>query len=211
MRFVSTHIKGSTLVEMMVASVIGVVAIGIIGSVFITNQRVASKNSLELLLSQNLFSTTQMMKEEIWRAGYGSDSGISVKLSGAINTIYTNQVSADEAYIGFAYLQDSVSSAYRNIVYQFKENKLNYCVGESGDLLAINEKPIGMLNGEVRMTCQSLFFERQIQVDALFVEAEELSTGSSVSQKVDIELKASLVNADVSHEVRTSVVQRNWQ
>lgn len=43
MRFVSTHIKGSTLVEMMVASVIGVVAIGIIGSVFITNQRVASK------------------------------------------------------------------------------------------------------------------------------------------------------------------------
>ena len=211
MRFVSTHIKGSTLVEMMVASVIGVVAIGIIGSVFITNQRVASKNSLELLLSQNLFSTTQLMKEEIWRAGYDSDSGISVKLSGAINTIYTNQVSADEAYIGFAYLQDSVSSAYRNIVYQFKENKLNYCVGESGDLLAINEKPIGMLNGEVTMTCQSLFFERQIQVDALFVEAEELSTGSSASQKVDIELKASLVNADVSHEVRTSVVQRNWQ
>ncbi|MDD1829719.1 pilus assembly protein PilW [Photobacterium sp. ZSDE20] len=211
MRSVNSYIKGSTLVEMMVASVIGIIATGTIGSIFITNQRISSENSLELLLSQNLFSATQMMKEEIWRAGYDSDSGKSIKLSGATNTIYVNQVSVDESYIGFAYLQDGASSAYRNIVYQFKENKLNYCLGESVGLLAINEKPLGTASGAVSMKCESVFFDRQIQVDALFVEAEELSTGASVSQKVDIELKASLVNADVSHKVRTSVVQRNWQ
>ncbi|CAK2720811.1 Pilus assembly protein PilW [Vibrio crassostreae] len=211
MRSVNSYIKGSTLVEMMVASVIGIIAIGTIGSIFITNQRISSENSLELLLSQNLFSAAQMMKEEIWRAGYDSDSGKSIKLSGATNTIYVNQVSVDEAYIGFAYLQDGASSVYRNIVYQFKENKLNYCLGESGGLLAINEKPLGTASGAVSMKCESVFFNRQIQVDALFVEAEELSTGASVSQKVDLELKASLVNADVSHKVRTSVVQRNWQ
>ncbi|PMG13275.1 pilus assembly protein PilW [Vibrio splendidus] len=211
MRSVNSYVKGSTLVEMMVASVIGIIAIGTIGSVFITNQRIASENSLELLLSQNLFSATQMMKEEVWRAGYDSDSGISVKLSGATNTIYVNQVSIDEVYIGFAYLRDGGSSAYRNIVYQFKENKLNYCLGESGQLLAINEKPFGTASGAVSMKCENVFFDRQIQVDALFVEVAELSTGSSASQKVDIELEASLVNADVSHKVRTSFVQRNWQ
>lgn len=69
------------------------------------------------------------MKEEIWRAGYNADAGQSLKLSGASNTIYTQQVSADEAYLGFVYLQNSASSAYRNIVYQFKDNKLNYCLG----------------------------------------------------------------------------------
>ncbi|WP_299691776.1 pilus assembly protein PilW [uncultured Vibrio sp.] len=211
MRFASRGIKGSTLVEMLVASSIGVIAIGAIGSIFITNQRLATEKSLALLLSQNLFSTTQMMKEEMWRAGYDGDSGESVKLSGAVNTIYTYQSSADEVYIGFAYLQESASSVYRNIVYQFKDSKLNYCIGESTELLAINDKPFSTMSGNVTMTCQSLFFERQIQVDGLSVEAMELSKGSSTSQRIDIELDASLVNADVSHKVMTSVVQRNWQ
>ncbi|WP_434566703.1 pilus assembly protein PilW [Vibrio chagasii] len=203
--------QGSTLVEMMVASAIGVIAIGTIGSVFIINQRLSSEKSLEVLLSQNLFSTTQMMKEEIWRAGYNSDSGESVKLSGATNTIYIQQVSVDEAYLGFVYLQNSASSAYRNIVYQFKDNKLNYCQGESTDLLAIDEKPFSNASGDVAMTCQSLFFERQIQIDAFSVSVEDLLSSQASSQKINMTLEASLVNADVSQKVMTSVVQRNWQ
>ncbi|CDT81224.1 Putative Tfp pilus assembly protein PilW [Vibrio coralliirubri] len=211
MRSAIKSAQGSTLVEMMVASAIGVIVIGTIGSVFVTNQRLSSEKSLELLLSQNLFATSQMMKEEIWRAGYDADSGQSVKLSGAANTIYTFQSSAHESYVGFAYLQNSASSAYRNIVYQFKENKLNYCQGESTKLLAINEKPFSNVSGEVTMTCQSLFFERQIQVDDFSLSIGELTNSYATSQKVDMVLEASLVNADVSQRVVTSVVQRNWQ
>ena len=85
MRSVARCTQGSTLIEMLVASTLGVIVIGTIGSVFVTNQRLSSEKSLELLLSQNLFSATQMMKEEIWRAGYDSDSGQSVKLSGALS------------------------------------------------------------------------------------------------------------------------------
>lgn len=211
MRSAIKSAQGSTLVEMMVASAIGVIVIGTIGSVFITNQRLSSEKSLELLLSQNLFSTTQMMKEEIWRAGYNSDSGQSVKLSGASDTIYVRQVSADEVYLGFAYLQNSASSAYRSIVYQFKDNKLNYCQGESTQLLATDEKPFSNASGDVTMTCQSLFFERQIQVDSFSVSTEGMSNSQASSQKVDMMLEASLVNADVSQKVMTTVVQRNWQ
>ena len=211
MRSAIKSAQGSTLVEMMVASAIGVIVIGTIGSVFITNQRLSSEKSLELLLSQNLFSTTQMMKEEIWRAGYNADAGQSLKLSGASNTIYTQQVSADEAYLGFVYLQNSASSAYRNIVYQFKDNKLNYCLGESTDILAIDEKPFSNTSGDVTMTCQSLFFERQIQVDAFSVSVEDLSSSQASSQRIDMTLEASLVNANQSQKVMTSVVQRNWQ
>lgn len=52
MRSAIKSAQGSTLVEMMVASAIGVIVIGTIGSVFITNQRLSSEKSLELLLSQ---------------------------------------------------------------------------------------------------------------------------------------------------------------
>ncbi|CAH6825328.1 Type IV fimbrial biogenesis protein PilW [Vibrio chagasii] len=211
MRSATKLAQGSTLVEMMVASAIGVIVIGTIGSVFITNQRLSSEKSLEVLLSQNLFSTAQMMKEEILRAGYNANAGQSVKLSGAPNTIYAQQISADEAYLGFVYLQNSTSSAYRNIVYQFKDNKLNYCLGESTDLLAIDEKPFSNASGDVTMTCQSLFFERQIQIDAFSVSVEDISSSQASSQRINMTLEASLVNADLSQKVMTSVVQRNWQ
>ena len=211
MRSATKLAQGSTLVEMMVASAIGVIVIGTIGSVFITNQRLSSEKSLEVLLSQNLFSTAQMMKEEILRAGYNANAGQSVKLSGAPNTIYAQKISADEAYLGFVYLQNSTSSAYRNIVYQFKDNKLNYCLGESTDLLAIDEKPFSNVSGDVTMTCQSLFFERQIQIDAFSVSVEDISSSQVSSQRINMTLEASLVNADLSQKVMTSVVQRNWQ
>ncbi|CAH6905303.1 Type IV fimbrial biogenesis protein PilW [Vibrio chagasii] len=211
MRSATKLAQGSTLVEMMVASAIGVIVIGTIGSVFITHQRLSSEKSLEVLLSQNLFSTAQMMKEEILRAGYNANAGQSVKLSGAPNTIYAQKISADEAYLGFVYLQNSTSSAYRNIVYQFKDNKLNYCLGESTDLLAIDEKPFSNVSGDVTMTCQSLFFERQIQIDAFSVSVEDISSSQASSQRINMTLEASLVNADLSQKVMTSVVQRNWQ
>ncbi|MDK9759634.1 prepilin-type N-terminal cleavage/methylation domain-containing protein, partial [Vibrio sp. D173a] len=206
MKFVIRRFQGSTLVEMLVASAIGVIVIGTIGSVFVTNQRLSSEKSLELLLSQNLFSTTQMMKEEIWRAGYDADSGQSVKLSGAANTIYTFQSSASESYLGFVYRQNSASSAYRNIVYQFKDNKLNYCQEESPYITDINQISSP---GMGTMTCESLFFNKQIEVDDFSVSVSELSNSQVTSQRVDIVLEASLVNADVSQRVESSVVQRN--
>ena len=61
------------------------------------------------------------------------------------------------------------------------------------------------------MTCESLFFDKQIQVDNFSVAVTEVSNSQAHSQKVDITLEASLVNADVSQTVVTSAVQRNWQ
>ena len=44
--------QGTSLVELMVASVIGIFAISIIGSVFIAGQRMAKDKGIELLLLQ---------------------------------------------------------------------------------------------------------------------------------------------------------------
>ncbi|MFA0502388.1 PilW family protein, partial [Vibrio sp. 10N.222.46.A1] len=72
--------KGASLIELMVTSVIGVFAIAIIGSVFMTGHRIAKDKGIELLLLQNLTSTMQVMKEDIQRAGYDGSNGESLKL-----------------------------------------------------------------------------------------------------------------------------------
>ena len=99
--------RGTLLIELMVASVIGIFAISIMGSVFITGQRIAKDKGIELLLLQNLTSTMQVMKEDIQRAGYDGSNGYSIKLSGATDTI---QVSGGVA-VGFIYFREGASAS----------------------------------------------------------------------------------------------------
>ncbi|MCW0470654.1 hypothetical protein OH492_24440 [Vibrio chagasii] len=82
---------------------IGVFAISIIGSVFITGQRIAKDKGIELLLLQGLTSTMQVMKEDIQRAGYDWLKRIlNQVVPGASNTI---QVSGGVA-VGFVYFRE---------------------------------------------------------------------------------------------------------
>ncbi|MFA0155885.1 PilW family protein [Vibrio sp. 10N.261.46.A3] len=194
--------QGTSLIELMVASVIGVFAISIIGSVFITGQRIAKDKGIELLLLQNLTSTMQVMKEDIQRAGYDGSNGYSIKLSGASDTI---QVSGGVA-VGFVYFREgsSASKDHRHIVYRKNGTRLQICekgtlVGE--DLLSFNE-----VTG-----CYSLFDDSLIEVDAFSVDAHLLEQNSIKTTLTDISITASIPTAGVSKSVSVSVKQRNWQ
>ncbi|CDU07330.1 Putative Tfp pilus assembly protein PilW [Vibrio coralliirubri] len=194
--------QGTSLIELMVASVIGIFAISIIGSVFITGQRIAKDKGIELLLLQNLTSTMQVMKEDIQRAGYDGSNGYSIKLSGATDTI---QVSGGVA-VGFVYFREgsSASKDHRHIVYRKSGTRLQICekgtlAGE--DLLSFNE-----VTG-----CYSLFDDSLIEVDAFSVDAHLLEQNSIKTTLTDINITASIPTAGVSKSVSVSVKQRNWQ
>ncbi len=194
--------QGTSLIELMVASVIGVFAISIIGSVFITGQRIAKDKGIELLLLQNLTSTMQVMKEDIQRAGYDGSNGYSIKLSGATDTI---QVSGGVA-VGFVYFREgsSVSKDHRHIVYRKNGNRLQICEKGtlvSDDLLSFNE-----VTG-----CYSLFDDSLIEVDAFNVDSQLLELNSIKTTLTDISITASIPTAGVSKSVSVSVKQRNWQ
>ena len=90
---------GSSLIELMISSLIGLILLGVIGSVFLSLQKTARDKSLELHLLQGINLTFAMMKEDIQRAGYDGSNGYSIKLSGATDTI---QVSGGVA-VGFVY------------------------------------------------------------------------------------------------------------
>ncbi|MEZ8611230.1 PilW family protein [Vibrio sp. 10N.222.51.C8] len=197
-----TKQQGTSLIELMVASVIGVFAISIIGSVFITGQRIAKDKGIELLLLQNLTSTMQVMKEDIQRAGYDGSNGYSIKLSGASNTI---QVSGGVA-VGFVYFREgsSASKDHRHIVYRKKGTRLQIC--EKGTLVSEDLISFNEVTG-----CYSLFDDSLIEVDAFSVDAHLLEQNSIKTTLTDISITASIPTAGVSKSVSVSVKQRNWQ
>ena len=194
--------QGTSLVELMVASVIGIFAISIIGSVFITGQRIAKDKGIELLLLQNLTSTMQVMKEDIQRAGYDGSNGYSIKLSGASNTI---QVSGGVA-VGFVYFREGSSDNknHRNIVYQKNGTKLQIC--EKGTTVSEAIPTFEQVTG-----CYSLFDDTIMDVDEFNITSRVLEQNSIKSTLTDISITASIPTAAVTKSVSVSIKQRNWQ
>lgn len=194
--------QGTSLIELMVASVIGVFAISIIGSVFITGQRIAKDKGIELLLLQNLTSTMQVMKEDIQRAGYDGSNGYSIKLSGASSTI---QVSGGVA-VGFVYFREGSNGNKdnRNIVYRKDGTKLQIC--EKGTTVSEAIPTFNQVTG-----CYSLFDDSLIEVDAFSIDAQLLEQHSIKTMLTDISITASIPTAGVTKSVSVSVKQRNWQ
>ncbi|MGC9462110.1 PilW family protein, partial [Vibrio genomosp. F10] len=70
--------RGSLLLELMISSSIALIAIMVIGSVFISGQRIAKERTLDLLVLQSLMTTTSMMRADIQRAGFDGGHGQSV-------------------------------------------------------------------------------------------------------------------------------------
>lgn len=193
---------GATLVELLVASTLGIFVIGIIGSIFVTGQSVAKDKGLELLLLQNLTSTMQVMKEDIQRAGYDGLNGQSLKLSGSVDTI---QLSGSSA-IGFVYYLEGSNNNkdFRNIVYRKNGEKLQVC--EKGTTSATS-----LLEFSDVSTCHSLLDEKIIQVDEFLVQSSHLSQGGISSMITDISIQASIPAAHISQSVAIKVKLRNWQ
>ncbi|MCG6507123.1 pilus assembly protein PilW, partial [Vibrio parahaemolyticus] len=81
-------LRGASLIEFMIASLVGTMALAIIGSVFISSQRSAAQRSQEILLLQNITNVMQGMKEEMYQAGFDDINRTSVLLSGASSVVY---------------------------------------------------------------------------------------------------------------------------
>ncbi|HFD0509111.1 TPA: PilW family protein, partial [Vibrio cholerae] len=86
--------KGNTLIEFMIASLVGAMALAIIGTVFLSNQKAAAQRSKEIMLLQQMSSVMQQMKEDIQRAGFDGISTNSMMLSGSANILFqqTNKI-----------------------------------------------------------------------------------------------------------------------
>ncbi|EHU0382213.1 pilus assembly protein PilW [Vibrio cholerae] len=187
--------QGNTLIEFMIASLVGVMALAIIGSVFLSNQKAATQRSKEIMLLQQMSSVMQQMKEDIQRAGFDHMGTNSLKLSGAATVIYRQP---DK--FGYVYRQPAVSAS--NTVYKFEDNKLKYCQDDS-------VLPLGVLDLD---NCSELFDSKQIKVTHFGIVHSQLIGASVESAFISISMSAELKNdPSISHAMSLQVQQRNWQ
>lgn len=191
--------KGFSLIELLIASSVGLIAIGVVGSVFLSGYQAANKRSLELLLQQDVNDAFRLIKEDVLRAGYVSSGTSSLKLSGASNVIYVN---TDNNCLSYAYHSPD-GRRYSEVMYNQKDKKLVY---------RSTDNEITALNACSLSRAYSLLYDKQISVNQFEIENTPISSASATSQLIKITLAAHLKNDDsVSTAKSIQIKTRNWQ
>ncbi|HAS6348788.1 TPA: pilus assembly protein PilW [Vibrio vulnificus] len=187
---------GSSLVEFMIAALLGSMALTIVGSVFISNQKSAAQRSQEIMLLQQMSIVMQQMKEDIQRAGFDGIATNSMMLSGSTRVLY-QQSNA----IGYVYRQ--TSSQAGSTLYRLNDDMLEYCQHDSSLPITVVSAATG---------CADLFDPKLIKVTRFNIDRSLLTGASVESAFVTISLDAQLnKNSSVSHALSLKVQQRNWQ
>ncbi|UKA01322.1 PilW family protein [Photobacterium damselae] len=189
--------KGFSLIELLIASSVGIIAIGVVGSVFLSGYQAANKRSLELLLQQDVNDAFRLIKEDVLRAGYVSSGASSLKLSGASNIVY---VSAAKSCIAYGY--DSVDGRIFNEVMH------------DGVKLLYKSRPLSYLS--VSNACKSsgtnsLVYQKQIEVLEFNIQHKVISSATTNSQLLTIKLAANIKSSAVSTTKSIQIKTRNWQ
>ena len=204
--------KGASLVEFMIASSLGLISLAIVGSLYISGQKVAMERSKELMLLQNTASVLQMMKSDIQRAGFDGSDGNSVKISGASNTLYTIS-GADSGLIAYVYNVgvSGATSLYKNVVYEQRDGtpeSLFVCQKKQATIWNIND--VANLSGTGM--CNTLFDKKAIHVNRFDLVSEVLENTDAKSALITVTLGTELKDAtNIRTEQSFTVKQRNWQ
>lgn len=188
--------RGNSLIEFMVAALVGAMALAIIGAVFLSNQKAAAQRSKEIMLLQQMSSVMQQMKEDIQRAGFDGIATNSMILSGSANILYQQA-----NMIGYVYRKNAGNTS--NTVYQLNNNMLEYCQKDSASPQTVVSAATG---------CFDLFDPKQIKVTQFGIAQSQLFGASVESAFISISMAAELKNdPSISHAMSLQVQQRNWQ
>ncbi|EJI1396467.1 PilW family protein [Vibrio parahaemolyticus] len=204
--------KGASLVELMIASALGLISLATVGSIYVSGQRVIMERSKELMLLQNSESVVQMLKSDMQRAGFDGNDGHSIKISGSANTIYTLD-DVDRGLIAYAYYIGVSGSAplYKNVAYEQRVNtpeSLFVCEKKQITIWDVND----VVNLAGTGSCNTLFDKKVIHVNRFDLASELLESTDAKSALVTITLGTELKDAtDIRTQQSFTAMQRNWQ
>lgn len=204
---------GASLIEFMVASTIGIIAITIIGSMFLSGQKIAAERTKQLTLLQATNSVLQMMKLDMHRAGYNGVSNNLVKLSGADHLFYVESTSST-GLLAYAYVSEvsGASYTYSNVVYEQTSaatDALRICEKKQSTVMSVLDAQD--FTGRIGNNCNTLFHKDRVNVDVFNVSLVNLPGSKVSSAIVTVRLDTSLKNApSYSESLSFTTKQRNW-
>lgn len=208
--------RGFSLIELLIASSVGLLAIGVVGTVFISGSNTANKRSLELMLQQDVNDALYLIKQDLLRAGYYEGNGSSYIVSGATDIVTLWDTVTDNPPL-LSQPADCVTYAYHDGMVQhfgsFYTKVGSDSSGDSVNILRLYKTTTPTIDLDNKCTTgQSLLDQNQIQVSHFQVYEEPIIMGSIKSRLIKIELSAYLKKSPfitVSKAVQVKV--RNWQ
>ncbi|MBD1575545.1 hypothetical protein HC723_03625 [Vibrio sp. S11_S32] len=201
---------GMSLIELLVASTIGILAIMAVGSMFISGQKLATERSLKLLVLQNMNDAMRYIKEDAQRAGFNGNNGSSLILSGAseVITVTSSAVGATLAYI---YENNNGDITYTKFTGDTGTKKLGICTKSNISRVS----PVMPTCSAIGEPGLSLMDDSRVILSQFVID--ETPLGNSVSSAYfTITMKAKLASPptsgqDYEQTMVTKIKQRNWQ
>lgn len=192
--------RGYSLIELMVASTISLIALGFVSSVFLSGYKLNSQRSLELMVAQDLNDTLKMMKEDIVRAGYNEGMGSSFVITGTDPSMVVHLSPPPPAIascISYGYF-DGTKKYYRS--YYKSNNRLNVLTSETSTI-------------DVNGLCKngkSIFDYKKINVNAFDIKTKMINKGGITSQLITLDIDVSNVGSQISNKKSVTIQTRNW-
>ncbi|PWI34512.1 pilus assembly protein PilW [Vibrio albus] len=193
-----TRQRGASLIEFMTASMLSLIALAAVGSVFISGQKLAAERSKQLLLMQNLSDTLKYVKEDIKRAGYQKSGGGSAILSGASNVIHTWPT-------GLSYVYENQGGQLQVVSFKQRDSGGKKVVSLCED----STSPVLVIDSCSGYT--SMLDQHQIKLMKFEVQTTPLGNGVSsalVTMTISGQLRG---DSSVTKTMSATIKQRNWQ
>ncbi|HIF9219395.1 TPA: PilW family protein [Photobacterium damselae] len=199
--------NGFSLIELLIASSIGLIAIGVVGSVFLYGYKSASQRSLELLLQQDVNDALSLLKEDILRAGYNKDKNTSYIVSGATEIVTIDTSKPTKHCISYAY-HDGTVQHLRSFYTKMDEDS------EDNDVRVLRLYSTTNPDRDSDDFCnggESILDKNVIEVKEFSIVEQSLSSASATSKLLTIKLAAKIKSSAVSTTKSIQIKTRNWQ
>lgn len=200
--------QGTSLIELLVASTISLLAIGVVGSIYIKGNQMALERASQLMVKQDVNDALRMMSDELKRAGFNTALLGSAKLLSAANIIVAT---SDE--IGFVY--EDEDSKWRGIKFRKKlmgnVDVIQMCQRKSNFPATVGGPDFSYAQLCTDAEVASILDYKSISVDYFKVSTAVVSSASKVSTHINLELKADVIGTTYSHTGYASLLLRNFQ
>ncbi|MCG7489989.1 prepilin-type N-terminal cleavage/methylation domain-containing protein [Vibrio sp. Of14-4] len=191
-----SYYQGMSLVECLVSVAISLILMATLVSLLLHNAQITNSGIKQRLLQQSTHSVSQMIKHDLYRAGYGGELGQVIKISGADNVYHWLQNSAN-SLVSYAYLAGELGSkeAYVNVVYQRNNhypNQLRVCEVKLPRVISVTEA--ANFNAYFGNRCNTLFDSKQIMVTAFELKSETIPSSSPSSTLLTVSITTALTD-----------------
>lgn len=219
--------RGMSLIELMVATGLGMTILVSVGTTFLAGQRMAGEKMNKLLLNQSIVDALKYIAEDAKRAGYNGSAGSALLLQDSqgkpVRSVIqldemefdSNTDEDDEYILRYTYRTDN-NYRYTSFWGDISTGRLKVC---SRDLV-YRAKLAACDTGEA-LHYESLMDDRRIRLKAFEVEETSLGEGNKtalyevtitacIKESSDADA-ACKTDPDMTKTLSTTFKQRNWQ